>query len=139
MIRGVRSLLAVAASALAAATLAGGAGAIKLPAPPNLPVGWSHATVNIVIRRVPHTLTYDHGRVTDVSPTSLTLREPDGSVVTIGIDAGTRVKIDGRPAAVGQVRRLETATTVTVDGGAAALVQVKIPPAVRAAITRGGR
>jgi hypothetical protein len=139
MIRGVRSPLAVVASALAAATLAGGADAIRLPAPPNLPAGWSHATVNVVIRRVPHTFTYDHGRVVAVSSTSLTLREPDGSIVTIAVDPNTRVKIAGRLATIDQVRRLEMATTVTVDGGAAALVQVRIPPAVARAIARGGR
>ena len=131
----MRTLLALVASALAASVLAGGAGAIRLPPPPNLPAGWSHATVNVVIRRVPHTFTYDHGRVVAVSSTSLTLREPDGSIVTIAVDSNTRVKIDGRPATIDQVRRLEMATTVTVDGGAAALVQVRIPPA----LARGGR
>jgi hypothetical protein len=120
---------------LAASVLAGGAGAIRLPPPPNLPAGWSHATVNVVIRRVPHTFTYDHGRVAAVSSTSLTLREPDGSIVTIAVDSNTRVKIGGRPATIDQVRRLEMATTVTVDGGAAALVQVRIPPAP----AQGGR
>ena len=135
----MRTLLALVVSALAATVLAAGAGAIRLPAPPNLPAGWSHATVNVVIRRVPHTFTYDHGRVVAVSTTALTLREPDGSVVTIGIDSNTRVKIEGRQATIDQVRRLEIATTVTVDGGAAALVQVRIPPAVARAIARGGR
>jgi hypothetical protein len=120
---------------LAASVLTGGAAAIRLPPPPNLPAGWSHATVNVVVRRVPHTFTYDHGRVVAVSSTSLTLREPDGSSVTIAVDSNTRVKIEGRPATIDQVRRLEMATTVTVDGGAAALVQVRIP----AALARGGR
>ncbi len=55
--------------------------------------------------------------------------------MTIAVDSNTRVKIEGRPATIDQVRRLEMATTVTVDGGAAALVQVRIP----AALARGGR
>ena len=28
-----------------------------------LPAGWSHATVNVLIKRQPHTLIYDRGRV----------------------------------------------------------------------------
>jgi hypothetical protein len=111
--------------------LAAGAWAFKVPPPPNLPAGWSHATVNVVIRRVPHTFTYDHGRVVAVSPTQLTLREPDGSVVTIGLDASTVVKIAGRPATVDQIRRLDMATTVTVDGGNAALVRIPVQIGLR--------
>jgi hypothetical protein len=121
----VRVLLSLATPLLAALALATGAAAIKLPPPPNLPAGWSHATINVVIRRVPHTFTYDHGRVAGVSPTSLTLHEPDGSIVTVGIDSSTVVRIAGRLASVADVRRLDIATTVTVDGGAAALVKVQ--------------
>jgi hypothetical protein len=121
----VRSTLSLTVSLLAALALAAGAAAIKLPPPPNLPAGWSHASINVVVQRVPHTFTYDRGRVTAVSPTSLTLREPDGSIVTIGIDSGTVVRIAGRPASIAQVRRLDMATTVTVDGGPAALVKVQ--------------
>jgi hypothetical protein len=121
----VRSTLSLAISALAAFVLAAGAAAIRLPPPPNLPAGWSHATVNVVIRHVPHTFTYDHGRVAAVSPTSLTLREPDGSIVTIGIDPSTVVRIAGSLASIAEVRRLDEATTVTVDGGPAALVKVQ--------------
>jgi hypothetical protein len=123
----VRTSLTLAVSILVAATLAGGASALKLPPPPSLPAGWSHASINVVVRHVPHTFTYDHGRVAAVSPTSLTLREPDGSIVTIGIDASTIVRIAGRQATIDQVRRLETATTVTVDGGPAALVKIQAP------------
>jgi hypothetical protein len=124
----VRILVATAVSAL---VLASTASAIKLPPSPDLPAGWSHASVNIIIRRVPHTLTYDRGRVVAVNATSLTLREPDGSVVTIGIDGNTIVRIQGQRSSIDQVRRLEQATTVTVDGGAAALVTVRIPPGLR--------
>jgi hypothetical protein len=121
----VRSTLPLTTSVLAAFVLAAGAAAIRLPPPPNLPAGWSHATVNVVVRQVPHTFTYDHGRVAAVSPTSLTLREPDGSIVTIGIDSSTVVRIAGRLASIAQVRRLDEATTVTVDGGPAALVKIQ--------------
>ena len=122
----MRKALVAAVSVLAWGALAADAIAIKLPPPPNLPAGWSHATVNVVIQRVPHTFTYDHGRVVAVSPTQLTLREPDESVVTIGLDSSTVVRIAGRLASADQIRRLETATTVTVDGGNAALVKIPI-------------
>jgi len=122
----MRKPLVAAASVLAWGALTASANAIKLPPPPNLPAGWSHATVNVVIQRVPHTFTYDHGRVVAVSPTQLTLREPDESVVTIGLDSSTVVRIAGRLASADQIRRLETATTVTVDGGNAALVKIPI-------------
>ena len=122
----MRKPLVAAASVLAWGALTASANAIKLPPPPNLPAGWSHATVNVVIQRVPHTFTYDHGRVVAVSPTQLTLREPDESVVTIGLDSSTVVRIAGRLASVDQIRRLEMATTVTVDGGNAALVKIPI-------------
>jgi hypothetical protein len=133
----VRTLSILAATA-AAAGLAASADAIRLPPPPNLPAGWSHASINVVIRKVPHTLTYDHGRVVSVSTTSLTLREPDASVVTIGIDPSTIVRIEGQSATIDQVRRLEVATTVTVDGGDAVLVKVRIPPTLRGFIAGGG-
>jgi hypothetical protein len=126
----MRRITVLVSTALVAAALGVNAGAIRLPPPPTLPVGWSHASINVVVRRVPHTFTYDHGRVIAVSSTSLTLREPDGSIVTIGIDSNTRVRIAGRAATIDQVRRFELATTVTVDGGAAAVV--KIPRIVRA-------
>jgi len=132
----VRILLASALASLVAAFFAAGAGAFRLPAAPNLPPGWSHASINVVVRRVPHTLTYDHGRVVAVSATSLTLREPDGSFATIGIDASTVVRIDGQRSTIDRVRRFEVATTVTVDGGAAALVTVRIPPALAGLATR---
>jgi hypothetical protein len=125
MIQEVRSTLVLVTSILAAGALTAGASAIRLPQPPNLPAGWSHASINVVVRHVPHTFTYDHGRVVTVSPSSVTLREPDGSIVTIGIDSSTSVRIAGRPAGIAQVRRLDVATTVTVDGGAAALVKVQ--------------
>jgi hypothetical protein len=46
-------------------------------------------------------------------------------MVTIGIDSSTIVRIAGRGASIAQVRRLDMATTVTIDGGAAALVKVQ--------------
>ncbi len=135
----MRTPLLLLASSLVAAASAAGAGAAKLPAPPSLPAGWSHASINVVVRKVPHTYTYDHGRVVAVTSTLLTLREPDGSTAEIAIAPSTIVRISGRPATIDQVRPLEVATTVTVDGGPAALVKVTVPLGVRALIRRGGR
>jgi hypothetical protein len=118
-----------------AALLVPSAQAVRLPKPV-LPPGWSHAEVNVVIRRVPHTLTYDRGRVAAVSATSVTLRERDGSLWTIPVTTSTIVRIAGQPSAITQVRRLETATTVRVDGGPAATVTVQIPPGLAAVIAR---
>jgi hypothetical protein len=131
----VRKLTIPVVFLLALMAVAAGA-AVKLPASPNLPAGWSHAQINVVLKRVPHTLTYDHGTVTSVSATALTLREPDGSVVTIAVDSSTRIMISGRRATLDQVRRLETATTVSVDGGPAAVVKVRVPPRLAAFLRR---
>jgi hypothetical protein len=122
----MRKLLVLAASSIAfgSAVLAAAA-AIKVPPAPKLPAGWSRAQINVVIKRVPHTITYDHGRITTVSPTSLTLKEPDGSVVTIVVNTSTKVTIDGRPASIAQVKRSETATVASVDGGPAAQATVR--------------
>lgn len=127
----------VAAAVLLGALVAPSAQAVRLPKP-SLPPGWSHAQVNVVIRRVPHTLTYDRGRVAAVTPTSVTIREKDGSMWTIPVDASTIIRVAGKPATIDQVRRLEQATTVRVDGGPAATLTVTIPPGVAAQIARQG-
>jgi len=118
-----------------ALALVGAAGAIKIPRP-SLPAGWSHAEINVVIKHQPHTLIYDRGRVVAVTASSLVLRERDGSVVTIAVSAASQIRIAGQPGVLSQIRRLEIATTVGVDGGPAALVTVQIPPRVAAAIAR---
>ncbi len=122
-------------AALAALVLASGAGA--LPAP-NLPPGWSHAVINVVIKRQPHTLTYDRGTVQAVTPTSLSLRERDGTVVNVAVSPATKVTIAGKPATIAQVRRFEVATTVSIDGGPAATVKVRIPAGLGALVGRAG-
>ena len=119
----------------AALLLAGVAGAIKIPRP-SLPAGWSHAEINVVIKHQPHTLIYDRGRVVAVTASALVLRERDGSVVTIAVSPTSQIKIAGQPAVLSQIRRLEIATTVGVDGGPAVLVSVQIPRGIAAAIAR---
>lgn len=122
---------------LALTALFSAVAARALPAP-NLPPGWSHAVINVVIGRRPHTLTYDRGTVQSVTATSLNLRERDGTVVTINVAPTTKITVQGRPATLAEVRRFEVATTVSIDGGAAATVKVRIPPGLAAA-TRKAR
>jgi len=124
-----RALLTAAALALALAASA----AAALPGPGALPAGWSHAEINVTIRRVPHTLIYDRGRVQAVSEAVLVLRERDGSAVTIPLAADTKVSIGGRPAAVADLRRGMQAVTLRLDGGPARQVVVR-----RLAVVRNG-
>lgn len=122
------SALVVAAGFEVAATEAAGIG--------SLPPGWSHVQVNVVIKHQPHTVAYDRGRVQSVGASSVTLKERDGSVWTILVGPATKLTINGRPASLAQVRPLEQATTMAVDGGAATFVRVQIPPALAAAFAR---
>ena len=131
---GKLTLLAV--SAVAALVLAAAGGAAQIPRVPSLPSGWSHAEINVVVRRQPHTLTYDRGRVQLVTGSSLTLKERDGTVWTITIAPTATITIDGSPAQLSQVRPREIATTVAIDGGPAVNVKVQIPPALAAQIAR---
>jgi hypothetical protein len=128
----VRRCLIPVVVAAVALVVAAAAAAGRLTALPKLPPGWSHAEINVIIKRVPHTLIYDRGRVLAVTATALTLRERDGSVVTIDVSPSSRITIKGRAASLTQIRRLETATTIRVDGGAATRVSVTIPKAATA-------
>jgi hypothetical protein len=133
-------LAAAAVAAAIAAALAGSAhaaGGLFGPVS-GLPAGWSHAQINVVIRRQPHTLTYDRGRVVSVTPTQLVLRERDGSMAQITLSPATKVTIAGRGATLAQIRPLETAVTVSVDGGPASAVRVTIPAWLAARLARRG-
>ena len=55
--------------------------------------------------------------------TQLTLRERDGTTAVIPVDAQTIVNLDGAPAAISNLRRRMTVTTLRVDGGAAVRVR----------------
>jgi len=116
----------VLAAALAALSLAVSATARE----PALPADWSHAEVNVLVKGKPHTLIYDRGKVQAVTGSDLTLRERDGSVVTIPVAPNATVKVNGRTAALTDVRVGGTGQTKRVDGGPAVLVQVTQPKAV---------
>jgi hypothetical protein len=92
---------------------------------PSLPGNWSHAEINVKIRRDPHTLILDRGRITQVSVTQLTLREADGSVVTVPLAPTTIVTFRGFPRkATPGLRRGQYAETMRIDDGAAVRVLV---------------
>jgi hypothetical protein len=93
----------------------------------SLPAGWSHAEINVIgARGQPHTLIFDRGRVQSVGASSLTLKERDGSVVTIRVAPNAVVRIGGRRVSLDQVRPGYQATTRGVDG----------LPATRVVVTR---
>jgi hypothetical protein len=114
-----RGPLAVAGAALAVwLVLVAGAGAAGGD-PVQFPAGWSHAEINVTQNGVSHTLIYDRGRVQSVSPTTVVLKERDGSVVSVPVSPATSVRVNGQPATLSQVKRRMQATTIRVDGGAA--------------------
>jgi hypothetical protein len=114
------ALLAVAAAGLTLATWAF--------ATPALPVGWTHAIVNLVSPKgVPYTAVYDRGVVTAVSPTSLTLRETGGTIWVINIAPTAAITIAGQPGTLAQVQPKDIALTLSINGAAASTVAVLVP------------
>jgi hypothetical protein len=109
----VSSLLACA---VAAATALGAGG---VPAFPRLAGHWSHAEINVTIRRKQHTLILDQGRITKASVTEITLLEPDGTVAVVPISPDAIVRFRGRLSDPSVLRRKLTAQTMRIDDGAA--------------------
>ncbi len=115
------------------ALLAGGAGAAQAkggqpPQIPTVPGNWSHAEINVKIRGVPHTLILDRGRITQVSATQLTLREPDGSVVAVPMSPSTLIVFRGFGPRPVFLRRGLYAVAMRIDEGAAVRVRVTRRP-----------
>lgn len=126
-----RTLLSTAAAAGLFFSIAATGSASRLAAP-QLPPGWSHAAINVVIKGVPHTLIYDRGRVQSVAGSSLTIRESGGSSITIDLVPSTKLTIDGQPGSPSQVLRLDLVQTLCIDGTTASRVQVKVTSAALA-------
>jgi hypothetical protein len=116
------AVLFAALSLLACAGSAAGAGGAP-PQIPQIPGKWSHAEINVTIKKTPHTLIVDRGKVTEITTTQVTLREGAGISAPIQLNAQTIVTIDGRRATISDLRRRMTATTLRVDGGAAVRVR----------------
>ena len=77
----------------------------------------------MTIRKVPHTLIVDRGKIAEITNTQLTLREGAGVTVVIPVNFQTIVMLDGSPASISSLRRRMTATTLRIDGGAAVRVR----------------
>ena len=116
---------ASAALALAAASSAGG-----LPSPASLPAGWTQVSINVMLNRAPHTVTLNRGRIQSGTASSLTLREADGSVVTVPVSAATRFVVNGQPAAITDLRPGAFAITWQIDGASAQRVQAQVRPQI---------
>ena len=116
------AVLFAALSLLACAGTAAGAGGAP-PQIPRIPGTWSHAEINVTIRRVPHTLIVDRGKIAEITTTQLTLREGAGVNVVIPLSAQTIVMVARAPATISDLRRRMTATTLRVDGGPAVRVR----------------
>jgi hypothetical protein len=115
-------------AALSLLAFAGTAAAGLRGMPPQFPQlasgKWSHAEINVKINKHWHTLILDHGQITQVSPTSVTLRRFDGTPVTVTLDNKTIVSGERRAV----LRRGFYAETMEIDGGAAVRVRVTLRP-----------
>ena len=115
-------VLSLAASAAGATRL--GAGQPGIPNFPKLPGKWSHADINITVKKVPHTLTLDRGRIIQITTTQMTLREADGTTQVIPLTPTAIVMILGRPATIYDLRKKEQVETMRIDGGPAVRIRV---------------
>jgi hypothetical protein len=59
-----------------------------------------------------HDYLLDRGRIRQVAPYSLTLREADGSIVAFNVSATVKVKLNGKTASFAQLRRGMMATVM---------------------------
>src|SRR6267378_7837203 len=101
------AVLVAALALLVCAGTAAGAGG-QPPQIPKIPGTWSHVELNVTIKKVPHTLIVDRGKITEITTTQLTLHRQDGTTVVIPLTAQTIVTIDNRPATISSLRRRMT-------------------------------
>jgi hypothetical protein len=125
--RAVRRGLALSAAAAAAAALAvaqsGAAGPGSLGSfffGPKL----VRAEVVTSENGVVHDYRIDRGRIRAVAPDSVTLRERDGTVVSVPVAPGAEVRLHGRSVPLKRLRRGQVATTVRDGDAAASIVRV---------------
>jgi hypothetical protein len=119
--------LLVIASVLAFAGVTA-AGARNTPPPPfpKLPGNWSHAEINVTIKKQLHTLILDRGKITQVTGTQITLLETGGVPVTVPLAPDTIITFRGFRVAAVALRRGLYAETMRIDGGAAVRVRVTL-------------
>jgi hypothetical protein len=103
---------------------AGSVGAGGVPPFPHLAGNWSHAEINVTIKKEPHTLILDRGRITQVSATQLTLRErAPGPPVIVPLTSSAIVSVNGTSATIYFLRRGMNAQTMRIDGGPAVRIR----------------
>jgi hypothetical protein len=115
--------------AVTAAVLCTAASATAADPTAFLPAGWSHAQINVTGKNGrTHTLIFDRGRVLANNGSSLTLREQDGSVLTIQVAPNAVVRVNGRAGSLSQIAPGFHALTRGTDGRPALLVRATSPP-----------
>lgn len=113
------SLSLLLAGSAAAATRGGG-----VPPFPKLGGAWSHAEINVRIGKQLHTLILDRGKIVQLAPDSLTLREADGTMQSIPVDSSTIVNGIGRVQTIADLKKKITVQTMRIDGGTAVRLRV---------------
>jgi hypothetical protein len=113
------AFLSLLACAGAAARNGGGS-----PPPfPRLDGPWSHAEINVRIKREYHTLVLDSGRIVQLSSTQMTLRERDGSLVPIALSDQTLVVVRGRAGSIDLLQKKMDVQAMRIDDGPAVRVR----------------
>jgi len=91
--------------------------------PPNLPVPVTNLLLGSQLVRgeiavasadptAPHDYLLDHGRIRQVGASTVTLRERDGTVVTINVSPTARIKLNGKNASFLQLQKGMMALTI---------------------------
>lgn len=127
----MRRLIATLAALSLLAYASGAAAGVRNGSPqppsfPDLPGSWSHAEINVTIKKQPHTLILDRGRVLQASQQQLVLRRGDGTTATISVSPATVVT--PRRFTLASIRRGLFAETMIVDDGPAVRVNVSLRP-----------
>lgn len=121
----MRRLVALSLAVLSLSAVAGAAARVGGGPPPfpRLPGKWSHAEINVTIKKELHTLTLDRGTIAQVSPAQLTVREPGNVLVAVPLSPQTVVLVNGREAEVSALQRRMAVVTMRIDGGPAIRVR----------------
>lgn len=102
--------------------------AAAVPQFPKISGNWSHVDLNRKIAGKWHTLTLDRGRIAQVTPTQLNLREADGTVAQIPLTPAALVRINAFAGSIYELRRGMNAMTMRIDGGPAVRVKASGRP-----------
>ncbi|MBA2474470.1 MAG: hypothetical protein H0V40_00735 [Actinobacteria bacterium] len=73
---------------------------------------FARAEMVLMFNGAPHAIRFDRGRVQSTAGGTLTLLERDGTVVSVPVSPGAIVRVNGRLAPLGAVRRGAIALTV---------------------------